>query len=442
MMKPFSEKFLYHIWDGFHFVNPLKTESGKIVEILFQGRWNTSAGPDFLNAIIKIEGQVLKGDIEIHLDSYDWKRHSHNEDKNYNNVILHIVAFHNLNTDYTISENGNKIEIIKILNFADKSIAKLLKEYKEVKFEPKEKFCYFFAGETKETIVSLLTELGRFRLDNKIKRFNAELSFRSFEQVLYSAVLEAAGYSKNKFQMIKAAEILSYVKLKNIVKKGCNFDEFIAIFLVSSGLISFLPSTFPIQFKNKWIELYKNQNYFNEEYNIDWVTHRIRPVNNPAIRFLQLSGIIYKGLITDLSSLLFSVFNFSYSSFEIKKFQRHLYDFFKKRSSHIPNKYHIGKSRIDTILINIIIPLSILYSKKMQYDKLADVSKMIYESYSALPQNFILDFMSNYMDSNQRRAINKKSITQQGVLSLYYSFCNKHLCELCYENKKELIKNL
>ena len=78
----------------------------------------------------------------------------------------------------------------------------------------------------------------------------------------------------------------------------------------------------------------------------------------------------------------------------------------------------------------------------MQYDKLADVSKMIYESYSALPQNFILDFMSNYMDSNQRRAINKKSITQQGVLSLYYSFCNKHLCELCYENKKELIKNL
>jgi hypothetical protein len=441
-MKHFNENFLYHIWDGFHFINPLKAVSGKKLEIIFQGRWNTFAGPDFLNAIIKIDDKLIKGDIEIHINSYDWKRHNHHEDKNYNNVILHVVFEHNLEEQYTVTENGKRIEIVKIGNFLDESIKKLLARY-EFKFEPKDKFCGFFAGEPPETVKALLNKLGLQRLENKIKRFDAELNFHSFEQIIYSALLEALGYSKNKFQMIKVAEQLPYKMLRKFYSQGMTYEEFIALVIVYTNLINALPSSFPKQFKNKWIELYNKQDFIKDQtLTISWNTFRIRPVNNPAIRFLQLSDLIYKSFEKGMENYIFSLFTFSKEEYNLKDFKKNLYDFFSYEADYFPLNYKMGKSRIDTILINIIIPISILYAKKMQYNNLKTVAQKIFTEYPATTDNFILDFMSKYMDSNQRKIIKKKSLYQQGMLNIYYSFCNNHLCDFCVENKKEMIKDL
>ncbi len=441
-MQSFSEKFLYHIWDGFHFVNPLISESGKKIEVVFQGRWNTAAGPDFLNAILKFNGKTVTGDVEIHLDSYDWKKHSHDEDKNYNNVILHVVFTHNTDEQYTISESGNKIDIVKIGNFLDDNISKLLAEYKQVPFEPIEKTCNFFRGETIENIRKILAEYGLKRFENKVKRYNAELTFRSFDQVLYSALLESAGYSKNKFQMMKLSQMITYRKLKSFYKRGMTYDDFLAGVLVSSGLFDVLPSTFPNQFKQKWLDTYKVQKYFKDAYRIEWISFRIRPVNNPAIRFLQISKIIYNSLKTEPTSYFFSIFSLPKTKMDIKNFRERLYGFFQTEDDFLPLKYRMGKSRIDTIAVNVIIPLAHLYSIKTTSEDLKQATENIFSNYPRLPKNFILDFMSKFADSSQRKIINKKSLYQQGVLYLYYSFCNKHLCEICKINKKEILENM
>ena len=68
-----------------------QTTNGQQIEILASGEWNFDAGPDFCEAAIVSNGEVLCGDIEFHLQSSDWRRHGHQRDLRYDNVLVHAV---------------------------------------------------------------------------------------------------------------------------------------------------------------------------------------------------------------------------------------------------------------------------------------------------------------------------------------------------------------
>ena len=76
------------IWAGF----PQYTTDGRPIEVVSTGQHNIHAGPDFLNAHIRINGQDWIGNIEIHVHASDWYKHHHQTDPAYDNTILHIVS--------------------------------------------------------------------------------------------------------------------------------------------------------------------------------------------------------------------------------------------------------------------------------------------------------------------------------------------------------------
>lgn len=67
------------------------TKSGKSIQIISPGIINVTEGPDYLDFSFMINGKIIVGDAEFHRKSSEWFQHKHNEDKNYENVILHIV---------------------------------------------------------------------------------------------------------------------------------------------------------------------------------------------------------------------------------------------------------------------------------------------------------------------------------------------------------------
>jgi len=72
-----------------------ETSSGKRLQILSPGRLNVYSGPDFKDMAILLNGNIIIGDAEFHKKSNLWFEHKHQLDKNYNNVILHIVLEEN-----------------------------------------------------------------------------------------------------------------------------------------------------------------------------------------------------------------------------------------------------------------------------------------------------------------------------------------------------------
>jgi hypothetical protein len=397
----FHEKFLYHIWDAQHILKSAKTISGKPVSILSPGRWNTFSGPDFKNGVLKIGDQVCKGDIEVHHYTNDWKHHNHDENQQFNDVILHVVYEHNGNYDVTITENGSKTEILELKNVLDDDIEKLLTLYSEDEFAQKEKFCSFFAMLEPHSFELLMKHLGIERLERKIKRFSAELYFSSFDQLVYSGIMEALGYSKNKFQMISFANELTYDRLKEFYYKGITQDEMTAIWLYSTGLIEGVKKNIEPEKLELWEDAYRTQNYFHRELNIEWKSFRIRPVNHPGMRMIQIAPIIYDSLKDSLMLHLLKLFSFPEDSFLMRTFMKKLYEFFA--SEKTTKMKSMGKARIDTIFINIILPLVMLYAKKMDYEKLEHTALSIYLKYKGLPENHIITYMKTYMGTPHKR---------------------------------------
>ena len=70
-----SEEFLHYIWKFRLFDQlVLQTTAGEPVEIVKVGEHNFDSGPDFFNAKIKVGKTLWAGNVEVHINSSDWKK--------------------------------------------------------------------------------------------------------------------------------------------------------------------------------------------------------------------------------------------------------------------------------------------------------------------------------------------------------------------------------
>ena len=86
------EDFLHYLWRLKRFDHTdLRTTQGTPLEIREAGQYNAHAGPDFTDARIRIGDTLWAGNVEMHVQASDWRRHGHQRDRAYDNVILHVV---------------------------------------------------------------------------------------------------------------------------------------------------------------------------------------------------------------------------------------------------------------------------------------------------------------------------------------------------------------
>src|SRR4030081_224836 len=81
-----TERLLQFIWQ-FQYFNrsDLKLVTGEPLQIIFPGHYNTNQGADFLEGKIRIGNTTWVGNIELHLNEGDWRKHAHQGDPNYQN---------------------------------------------------------------------------------------------------------------------------------------------------------------------------------------------------------------------------------------------------------------------------------------------------------------------------------------------------------------------
>ncbi|MBN2828708.1 MAG: DUF2851 family protein [Candidatus Cloacimonetes bacterium] len=421
-LYPFKEEFLYHIWDGRHYLTNLKTVSGKRLNIIFNGHFNKDKGPDFHNAVLQLDGEYLRGDIEIHLNTYDWVSHKHYLDTNFNNVVLHVVFKHNSTLSYSIKENGELLEILTLETNLDEEISKLMERYGD-KPKFRDKSCDFFNGLLPDQMTYILQSLGAERFKSKIKRSEALLMFSDFNQILYQGLLETCGYSKNKINMITLSELIPWSAYQSISN---DLETSLKQMLIQSGLINLIQRD-----KTESSAL------------ISWHTFRIRPANNPAFRFCQIFPLLFRcresGLLKNIINLFEKLPEDATKANQLilKRFSTQFQNItFMGRQVKKP-----GRNAIRTILFNVIYPVSILYFEKTGDHTMTEKIWQSVIAFGKLGDNYITDLMRSYITEHQYSHL-KREILRQGILKIYFDSCEYFACRACKEQKEHLLSEM
>ena len=157
--------------------------------MIYPGRPNHRAGPDFHDAIIANEaGEFLRGDVELHLNAPAWYGHRHHEDANYNGVVLHVVL-HPKRSTQSRQHSGLKAPIASL-----GPVAVLLDEAAPPLLDVLPKSTP--AGEL--TLGETLDVAGDERFLGRSQGFTMDLDRQEPDEVIYAALMEALGYASNR----------------------------------------------------------------------------------------------------------------------------------------------------------------------------------------------------------------------------------------------------
>ncbi len=90
--EPLSEADLSLIWQGQRFPpEALSTLDGRVVDVINPGRRGGGSGPDFIDAVLRLDGVERRGDVELHVRSSSFRAHGHDRDPAYGDIALHVV---------------------------------------------------------------------------------------------------------------------------------------------------------------------------------------------------------------------------------------------------------------------------------------------------------------------------------------------------------------
>jgi hypothetical protein len=427
-----EEKFLYHIWDAGHVCSNLRTVSGKTLQIKYQGQYNTFRGPDFVNSIIELDGEDLRGAVEIHLNTQDWLRHSHHEDQYYNQVVLHVVLDHNGKGLHTVKENGELAEILELKDQLSDDIRKLIVDIGDNQLRSGDTYCDLLSAIDNDRLFAILSLHGRQRFMGKVRRFNAALSFSNFDQILYEGMMEAAGYDKNKLNLLQLAQSVTFADLKDWHERNMDCVAMISILSSSSGLLGKSKNRLENVLYESLMKAYELQAFHARKVNIDWQLFRIRPGNHPMFRLIMLSEFIHTCLKDGLLNRFLHEVERG-NTMPADRYKRFSKLFSTATDLNLLKAKSLGKTVINNIFLNIYLPIMYLYAQKMNDAAMAISLMESWEAFGALEENYVTRFMCRHINPSQVSSVNKRSLYQQGLIDIFYRTCRYHLCEQCKE---------
>ncbi|MFC4738900.1 DUF2851 family protein [Flavobacterium ponti] len=412
-----KEDFLHHIWlnKRFDFSN-LKTSDNQILQIVDFGRYLQMAGPDIFNAQLIIDNQKWAGNVEIHVKSSDWYLHNHENDTNYDNVILHVVWEHDAEV---YRKDNSEIPVLELKNYVAKSE---LDKYNALTTSKSWIFCENDIATIDDlTFINWKERLFFERLERKaipIQELLKETS-NDWEFVLFVMLAKNFGLNVNGISFFEMAKSIP----SNVLKKEVfDVENLEALFFGRANLLE----------EEKQDNYYKNLqirwSFLKQKYELKnhYITpiqfFKLRPDNFPTIRLAQLAQLYHLNhslfsKIVNAKSLieLYDIFKNATSIY----WKTH-YNFDKQSSSKPKN---LSSAFIDLLIINTIIPIKFLYANENGKDSTEELLELI--SQIKPERNTIIDKFEVF------KIKSKSAFDSQALLQLKNEYCNHKKCLHC-----------
>lgn len=408
-----TEKLLQYLWNYKVFKHfDFKDIEGNSVEIIHFGKWNKNAGPDFLDAKIKINGLLLAGNIELHIRSSDWIFHHHSQDPNYQNIILHVVFQH----DIEIRELTEKqVPTLELHNYIDENIVwKYDKLINGDEFIACEKIF-----DPKKIPVNFHEESILKKLDEKSSELEQSLNLykNNFEAVLFHSFAYSFGLKVNASIFRQIAESIDYSIINKIRQNPLQLEAL--LFGISGWLEK--PQDGQMKIWKREFDFVKAK-FSIPDLKLYPKFLRLRPPNFPTIRLSQLADLYqHQNLFSKImearsAEQLYSIFQ------SIKASEYWDFHFNFGTISKVQPKT-LSKDFIDLLIVNTVIPLQYAYHRYHQED-IADEIIELYKTVAGEKNTIITSWKKLGVQVTN-------ALESQSLIYHHKTFCEPKNCLSC-----------
>ncbi len=414
-----TEAFLQYVWQHQLLDGGLATTDGLPLVVERAGLLNRDAGPDFLNAQVRIGGTLWAGNVEVHVKSSDWNQHKHSHNPDYDTVILHVVYA----DDAAVAAFGGRP--LPTLVVASHIPEALWNNYEALANppEPLDIPCQNHLAEVPRFhIASYLERLVLERMERKcavVRRLLGE-SRGSWEQCCYWLL---AHYFGGKANALPFELLAKSVSLGLMARWRDNLQRCEALYFGQAGLIEgYYEDDYPRHLQSDYQALRKGAGLTPISSHL-WKFFRLRPCAFPTIRISQFARLVSQSenlfsrlLETADAEDLQRFFNVQASPYWTHHFQ------FDRPSPGKPKS--LGCDFADVLIINAWVPLlfeyGVQHGSQQLKDQAIDILQQLKPERNAILRRWACCGVkaANAADS-------------QALIQLYTCYCDPHDCLHC-----------
>ena len=348
------EILLHYIWQQ-HFWAECEqfTTDGMPIEIISTGQHNRDAGPDFSLVHLRIGSQEWVGNVELHVRASDWKRHRHHQDPAYDSVILHVVC---LADEAVYNSRGEAIaQCVLRYPLAQDYLSHMLTKAQQMDSA----FATIPCSQSLLQTPSLLTQgwrsallLERWRCKTESISRLLEVTQHSWAHAFYITLAHNFGFHTNS---LPVESLALQTPLSCLQKHRNSLFQVTAILLGQSGLLS--AETAVTDEQQRLLAEYQ---FLQKKFSLQplepkvWKRARLRPQNAPEVRIRQFAQLLCQ------SEFLFSQVLNAQTIEDLCNLLR----LSAMGSATIDVPPAIGKSSVDVLLINTLLPYKYAYARE------------------------------------------------------------------------------
>ncbi len=381
------ERAVAALWSRAHTLSDgLVTEDGRRLTVVYPGRPNSRAGPDFMDAVIQdASGRRIAGDVELHVDAPDWYGHRHHLDPAYNGVVLHVVL-RSRGSTASRQQSGTEAPVAALPGGRPDAVAAAPSHALNLPGP--------------RGLEDLLDRAGEDRFLARSDGFRAELASDTADQVLYRALMEALGYASNRKPFRRLASLVPISALFALKGEPPRTRELCvrAMLLSASGLLSRAGDEAERLELRRLAGLLPAMGAMSPS---QWRTFRVRPANHPVRRIEGAARLFARFTESGLASAL------------ERQMGREADGPLTDRLT-VPSL--IGRGRASDMVVNVVLPFMHAYGVLRGSEAAVETSVRLYGEHPALPDNEVTTEMKRLLGAPDAAA---SALRQQGLLHLY-----------------------
>ena len=382
----------------------LTTQDGRRLRVLYAGRPNPREGPDFLDARLAAEsGEVVTGDVELHVRAPDWYGHGHHLDPNYNGVVLHVVLIPKGRRD-TRQQSGISAPVA--------SLGPLVGELERASRE---------AGPPAEgpqaldddTLADTLDSAGDARFAARTRGVRLELRGTPPDEVAHRAIMEGLGYASNRRPFRELGVRVPFAAA-SALRDEPPATRLTALRALLIGAAGFLDHAEVSHESGTLKRLYREMSRRAPRASgarrprpmrpSNWRTFRVRPSNHPVRRILGGSHLMDRYSATGLSRGLQE----DVRTLEVRRLRERL-----------EARPFVGPGRAGDLAVNAVLPFVRAMAEEQGDRELAGRCLETYRAFPGLAANDVTREMARILGGDRVSALARGARRQQGLIHMY-----------------------